>query len=105
LDTCVSAGIADGVGGWSEIGVNPSLFSWGLMEHAEAQCKASCAVQEAGKILTNAYEALVASKTVDAGSSTAVVVTLDRTKGLLHTANLGGIILFIFLFTLKPSCL
>ena len=60
------------------------------MEHASAQCKASFTVQEAGKVLTQAYEALVASKAVEAGSSTAVVVTLDRAEGLLHTANLGG---------------
>ncbi|KAF8924235.1 hypothetical protein BGZ58_002010, partial [Dissophora ornata] len=31
----VALGVADGVGGWSEMGVDPALFSWALMNNAE----------------------------------------------------------------------
>ena len=36
----MSLGIADGVGGWVEAGVDPSLFSQALMYHAHRYAKA-----------------------------------------------------------------
>ena len=36
-------GVADGVGGWSENGVDPSMFSQALMYHAHRYCKTSWA--------------------------------------------------------------
>lgn len=36
----VSLGIADGVGGWVDAGVDPSLFSQSLMYHAHRYAKA-----------------------------------------------------------------
>ena len=35
----VSFGVADGVGGWADIGVDPSLFSQALMYHAHRYSK------------------------------------------------------------------
>ena len=35
----VSLGVADGVGGWTESGVDPSLFSQALMYHAHRYSK------------------------------------------------------------------
>jgi hypothetical protein len=35
----LSFGVADGVGGWSDLGVNPGLFSQALMYHAHRYAK------------------------------------------------------------------
>ena len=37
----ISIGVADGVGGWTESGVDPSLFSQALMYHAHRYSKAA----------------------------------------------------------------
>ena len=37
----VSLGVADGVGGWTDSGVDPSLFSQALMYHAQRYAKAA----------------------------------------------------------------
>ena len=39
----LALGVADGVGGWSENGVDPSMFSQALMYHAHRYCKTSWA--------------------------------------------------------------
>jgi hypothetical protein len=39
----LALGVADGVGGWSENGVDPSMFSQALMYHAHRYCETSWA--------------------------------------------------------------
>ncbi|XP_076344822.1 protein phosphatase PTC7 homolog isoform X1 [Tachypleus tridentatus] len=83
-------GVADGVGGWRTYGIDPSLFSYSLMEtcerlvitgHFNPQCPA-------GIIATSYYE-LLESKQQILGSSTACVIILNRTDHTVYTANIG----------------
>ncbi|KAF9932922.1 Protein phosphatase PTC7 [Mortierella alpina] len=109
----VALGVADGVGGWSELGVDPALFSWALMNNAEniarltdsAPAEADMEsfpgnalatdlsrekkVLDAQTILDGAYTELVQSGTVEAGSSTACILSLCKTTGTLRASNLG----------------
>ena len=108
----VALGVADGVGGWSELGVDPALFSWALMNNAENIARLTDSAAEAdmesppGKalatdfnrekkvldaqtILDGAYTELVQSGTVEAGSSTACILSLCKMTGTLRASNLG----------------
>ncbi|KAI1316850.1 hypothetical protein EDD11_009428 [Mortierella claussenii] len=116
----VALGVADGVGGWSEMGVDPALFSWALMNNAEniarltdnippeAMTASSDAdvvastddavrsavggerkILDAQSILDGAYSELVQSGTVEAGSSTACILSLCKMTGTLRASNLG----------------
>ncbi|KAF9574189.1 hypothetical protein EC968_007284 [Mortierella alpina] len=109
----VALGVADGVGGWSELGVDPALFSWALMNNAEniARLTDSAPVEadmevssgkalatdlhrekkilDAQTILDGAYTELVQSGTVEAGSSTACILSLCKMTGTLRASNLG----------------
>lgn len=77
-----SIAVADGVGGWSLQGVDPSLYSNDLVTHFGE------AIQEYG---TNISQALIkASKMTTAiGSSTFTGVILDPEKPKLYSANMG----------------
>lgn len=83
-------GVADGVGGWRDYGVDPSRFAASLM-HAcervvsEGRFQPDCPVG----ILMAAYRELHNHKQPLWGSSTACVVVLDRTSRRLFAANLG----------------
>ena len=59
-------GVADGVGGWSSYGVDPSKFSWGLMELCQKTCAASQPLKPKD-VLKIAFEELVRSRTIQAG--------------------------------------
>ncbi|KAG0248856.1 Protein phosphatase PTC7, partial [Mortierella polycephala] len=104
----VALGVADGVGGWSEVGVDPALFSWALMDNAEAVArltdadhhsadpkdgsngtKSSKIPLDAQSILDGAYSELVESGKVEAGSSTACILSLCKMTGTLRASNLG----------------
>jgi len=105
----VSLGVADGVGGWVESGVDPSLFSQALMYHAHRYSRAAWAgepeidptmdytdrEQVEGWELTPyeclnlAYGGVLREKGVHAGSSTACLLTLNASSGMLRAANLG----------------
>ncbi|KAF8979491.1 hypothetical protein BGZ46_005364 [Entomortierella lignicola] len=101
----VALGVADGVGGWSEVGVDPAQFSWALMDNAEsvarlidvdvdhADPKNAQVVKkiplDAQSILDGAYSDLVQSGKVEAGSSTACILSLCKMTGTLRASNLG----------------
>lgn len=104
----VALGVADGVGGWSEVGVDPALFSWALMDNAEAVARLTDVAQsgadakdnqadrstskiplDAQSILDGAYSELVQSGKVEAGSSTACILSLCKVTGTLRASNLG----------------
>ncbi|CAF1036725.1 unnamed protein product [Brachionus calyciflorus] len=92
-------GIADGVGGWREMGVDPSKFSSNLMK----QCKriveqdnavfANCdgmSERTPLDILVQSYNCLIESKDQSLiGSSTACIVVFNRESKILYSANLG----------------
>ncbi|GAB1519794.1 Protein phosphatase 2C 7 [Rhizoctonia solani] len=104
----VSLGIADGVGGWSEDGVDPSLFSQALMYYASKHASSSWAgepdfdpIEGTSKpekngqslspvdIMSLGYEDVLNDPSIECGSSTACIVNIDAQSGKLLAANLG----------------
>lgn len=105
----VSLGVADGVGGWAESGVDPSLFSQALMYHAhrysssawpgEPEIDPTQEYEEReevegwellpGNCMQLALEGVLRERAVLAGSSTACIVNLNASSGVLRAANLG----------------
>ncbi|OBZ89198.1 Protein phosphatase PTC7 [Choanephora cucurbitarum] len=84
----LAIGVADGVGGWSSVGVDPALFSWALMDNAALVAKTEKSI-DAHQILDIAFHELTASKKVSAGSSTACILNLSKKTGEMTTCNLG----------------
>ncbi|KAK6992276.1 protein phosphatase [Favolaschia claudopus] len=86
----VSFGVADG-------GVDPALFSQALMFHAHRYSRSAWAgepevdptLDYAEREEVEAYGGVLREKLVDAGSSTACIITLNSSNGLLRSANLG----------------
>ncbi|KIK59919.1 hypothetical protein GYMLUDRAFT_44404 [Collybiopsis luxurians FD-317 M1] len=105
----VSFGVADGVGGWVESGINPALFSQSLMYHAgrysrnawagEPEIDPTLDYEEREQVegweltpyhcLDLAHGGVLRERYVQAGSSTACLLTLNSSSGLLRSANLG----------------
>ncbi|OQO06214.1 hypothetical protein B0A48_08802 [Cryoendolithus antarcticus] len=89
----VAFGLADGVGGWQDQGVDPSDFSHGLCGIMAGSAYLHEGVQE-GKIprpqdlLQTAYDAVIANPRIQAGGSTASLGVVDG-NGELEVANLG----------------
>jgi hypothetical protein len=86
--TTLSFGVADGVGGWAEHGIDSSAYSRELMRQAAAACARVGVVgavnaDSAKAILQMAWEAT----TVRGGSATAFVGFFSGST--LYTANLG----------------
>ncbi|KAF7294938.1 Protein phosphatase [Mycena indigotica] len=78
-------GVADGVGGWQDQGVDPSLFSQALMYYADMH-SVNASPSECMKL---AYDSVLKDDEVSVGSSTACILSLDASSGSLTTANLG----------------
>lgn len=77
----VVLGIADGVGGWREAGIDPGVFSHGLCKFmADTAYKSTSTSQELRPktLMTNAFEQVLQDKSVVAGGSTAAVATLEE---------------------------
>ncbi|CAA7271708.1 unnamed protein product [Cyclocybe aegerita] len=105
----VSFGVADGVGGWVDSGYDPALFSQALMYHAhrysrnawagEPEIDPTMDYEEREQIegwemtpfecLDLAYGGVLREKYVQAGSSTACIISLNASSGVLRSANLG----------------
>lgn len=75
--TSVAFGVADGVGGWSDSGIDSAHFSHGLCEHmieaAENTNKTAEETLGAGQLLKTGYDGVVADKAIAGGGSTACV--------------------------------
>lgn len=83
-------GVADGVGGWRQYGVDPGTFSDALMRACERVVSAGAFRPHLpAQLLARAYSELMDSKEPIVGSSTACVVVLSRETGALHAANIG----------------
>lgn len=79
-------GVADGVGGWAELGVDPGKYSKRLMNEAKNSAEEG-STNDDQKILSEAYQRTNHAGVV--GSATAVVLVLDTDKGVLRASNLG----------------
>lgn len=83
-----SFGVADGVGGWAESGVDPSEFAWQLMINCKEESEKDVLVPK--QILRNAFQKIHKEKQVEAGSSTACLATITlNDPPNLYLANLG----------------
>jgi protein phosphatase PTC7 len=84
--------VADGVGGWREHGVDPSLFSSSLMNACKSLIDNKLIDLNPltlKELLSKGYKQLLENKQCIVGSSTACIVALHKEKSILHTANLG----------------
>ncbi|KAI9138327.1 hypothetical protein BKA69DRAFT_1031522, partial [Paraphysoderma sedebokerense] len=79
-------GLADGVGGWSNRGVDPRFFSWGLMNFCQ---KATQSAKAPIDILKKGYNDLLRSNLVNKGSSTVALLKFDKSNAKLSTTWMG----------------
>ncbi|XP_069135215.1 protein phosphatase PTC7 homolog isoform X3 [Argopecten irradians] len=83
-------GVADGVGGWRNYGVDPSTFPETLMTTCERMVKEGrFNPRTPEKIIQASYEEIQQQKLPLIGSSTACIVSLHREDHTVYTANLG----------------
>jgi len=75
-------GVADGVGGWGDIGVDPALYSRSLMEGAKLAAETP-SPRDPVEIMAEGYQ----YSTYVQGSSTCCILVLDGQQ--LRAANLG----------------
>eukprot|EP01062_Namystynia_karyoxenos_P027007 TRINITY_DN20829_c0_g1_i1.p1 TRINITY_DN20829_c0_g1~~TRINITY_DN20829_c0_g1_i1.p1 ORF type:complete len:449 (+),score=88.39 TRINITY_DN20829_c0_g1_i1:69-1349(+) len=96
-NTRTAIGVADGVGSWHELGVDPAELANGLMQNCKATSEADRALADPKELLSRAWESI---RTVGPpGGTTALVATLEsedntgkptgRATGKLKVANLG----------------
>lgn len=80
-------GVADGVGGYSNMGVDPSLMAWALME---GSCKAldQNANMSPYDSLIEAYETIRRDNLVECGGSTACILLILRETDSQGNSNL-----------------
>ncbi|XP_075248639.1 uncharacterized protein LOC142341525 [Convolutriloba macropyga] len=89
-DTTQVIGVADGVGGWRDYGVDASVFPRHLMKQCERIVKEGrFQVQRPTSILSGGYDAMYDLKQPIVGSSTVCIVVLERLANTLYSANLG----------------
>jgi protein phosphatase PTC7 len=91
----VALGVADGVGGWMDSGVDPADFSHAFCDYMAASAVAATATMggtgkplTARQLMQKGYEAVCHDRSIKAGGSTAIVGLLTA-EGLLEVANLG----------------
>ncbi|KAM4055204.1 stage II sporulation protein E (SpoIIE) domain-containing protein [Hirsutella rhossiliensis] len=88
----VALGVADGVGGWTDSGVNPADFSHGLCDYMAAVAyehgPAASTPLTARRLMQKGYDAVCNDGSVHAGGSTACVA-IAAPDGILDVANLG----------------
>ncbi|XP_046840868.1 protein phosphatase PTC7 homolog [Xenia sp. Carnegie-2017] len=83
-------GVADGVGGWRNYGIDPSLFSSALMENCKNLIEQGLLNDPSPiEIMKEGYHEIFENKEPLFGSTTACIAVLDKKNSLLHSANLG----------------
>lgn len=82
--------VADGVGGWTLSGVDPSRYAWELMNYVKKEAEAAPE--------RNAFEILnkSAEQCKEIGSSTCVLMVLDPVSGVADTINVGDSGFFVY---------
>lgn len=82
--------VADGIGGYSFMGIDPSDFSHSLLRSIEQVAKQDdLHPTQPVKLLSAAFSLLAGSEQHPAGGSTVSIVIVDRKLGKMLTANLG----------------
>ena len=83
-------GVADGVGGWRQYGIDPGQFSMRLMQNCERLVRAGYfASDKPAQLLAQGFSEMQQCKKPIFGSSTACLSILSHSDGKLYTANLG----------------
>jgi protein phosphatase PTC7 len=96
----VAFGVADGVGGWQDQGIDPSEFSHGLCGLMAGTAYLHEGLKEGKNVrprdlLQTAYDAVISNPRILAGGSTASLAVADD-QGAIETANLGDSGFLIF---------
>lgn len=94
---CDVLGVADGVGGWASVGIDPSVFSSNLMRECKEIVERKELISDIGiditapvKLLEEAYYTLKKRNDESLiGSATACILLFDYTTNNLVSANLG----------------
>lgn len=87
----VAFGVADGVGGWSDSGIDSAHFSHGLCRYMAKSAREAGEPAETftvRELLQKGYDGVVADRTIPGGGSTACVAVAGN-NGNLEVANLG----------------
>jgi len=83
-------GVADGVGGWRQYGIDPGLFSSHLMKSCERLVHAGFFQgNHPSKLLEQGFREMQENKQQIIGSSTACLMMLCHSDLKLYTANIG----------------
>lgn len=83
-------GVADGVGGWRNYGIDPAAFPRTLMNICErVVVEDRLNLSSPVKVIEASYQELLEQKTPLIGSSTACIVALNREERRVYSANLG----------------
>lgn len=86
-------GVADGVGGWVESGLDPADFSHGLCEYMSCAARiwphgSNTSTLHPRDLLQVAYDQVTQDETIEGGGSTACLAVAE-TDGTVEVANLG----------------
>uniref|UniRef100_A0A336LUM1 Protein phosphatase n=1 Tax=Culicoides sonorensis TaxID=179676 RepID=A0A336LUM1_CULSO len=83
-------GVADGVGGWRNYGIDPGEFSSFLMSTCSRLVQSSNFNPERPvSLIASSYNELLEHKEPILGSSTACVLILNKENNMLYAANIG----------------
>ncbi|XP_072164491.1 protein phosphatase PTC7 homolog [Diadema setosum] len=83
-------GVADGVGGWRDYGIDPSQFPCQLMKMCKRMVREGrFDPQSPVAIIATSYQELLENKAPLMGSSTACIVIFDGDNRTVASANLG----------------
>ena len=78
--------VADGVGGWAEVGVDPSLYANELMKGVKTAVNT---LSDTERVEPMTVLKFAAGKCASVGSSTCSLLLLDPHKPIARTANIG----------------
>lgn len=78
--------VADGVGGWNDLGINPSLYSKNLSLLIEELFSSDIEVytKDPTKLLVDSV-----SKNEQTGTCTSLIITLDKCKPIIYISSIG----------------
>ncbi|CAH1802321.1 unnamed protein product [Owenia fusiformis] len=83
-------GVADGVGGWRNYGIDPSVFPQSFMLTCERIVKEGRFIpNNPQEIMASGYAEVLQNKMPMIGSCTACIVALHKEEETLYTSNLG----------------
>ena len=87
----VALGVADGVGGWNQSGIDPADFSHSLCDYMGSASNGwpegfTAGPMRASELLQRAYDRVISDKAVIGGGSTACIATAE-TDGHVEVAK------------------